>query len=430
MLTAAGLNAVAQSPPKYKGNCTDAGCHDGYARKPVVHDPVSQDSCDACHEEKDTAQHKFEFAEDAAELCESCHDEQESKVRHDPAANGECVACHDPHASDTKNLLRARTDAELCGECHDEVTEDLAYLHGPVAAGACTVCHDPHGSDHSAMLLAPEKDVCEGCHTRMQARIQGETVKHAPAGEGCTSCHNPHGADNRMNLTEEAPELCVDCHDDIGDLMEEANVTHDALTTGRSCANCHDPHASNVGGLLLAESMDLCLSCHDKPLNSGDGELSDIKALLAENKNHHGPIQQQDCSGCHTAHGGEHFRLLTEAYPAEFYAPFAEERYALCFDCHESDLVKEAETDEATNFRNGEQNLHHLHVHRTPKGRTCRACHSTHASRQPRHIAESVRFASWDLPLNFQKTETGGACQPGCHRLYRYDRTSVIANVR
>jgi hypothetical protein len=33
-----------------------------------------------------------------------------------------------------------------------------------------------------------------------------------------------------------------------------------------------------------------------------------------------------------------------------------------------------------------------------------------------------VPFGAWYLPLNFQKTENGGSCLPGCHKLKKYDR--------
>ncbi|UCC30144.1 MAG: hypothetical protein JSU86_18340 [Phycisphaerales bacterium] len=424
-----GSIVLAQPPPDYKGDCTDAGCHDAYGRKAVVHDPVSTDSCDACHEEKDPAGHKFEFAEEGAGLCEACHDEHSGKVRHSPVADGECTACHDPHASDAKNLLVAATEVQLCGECHEDVTEDLAYLHGPVAAGACTVCHDPHASEHATLLLHSDKDVCVRCHTEIQTRITEKVVKHDPATEECLACHSPHGADNRMNLREKSPDLCLDCHDGIADVMDEAAVTHDALTAGRACVSCHTPHASDVEHLLSSGPMDLCLTCHNKALTAGKRKLVDIKKLLAENPVRHGPIQQKSCTGCHNVHGGEHFRLLIEEYPSGFYSPYEEKRYALCFACHEPDMVQDAETNKLTDFRNGKQNLHYVHVHRSVKGRTCRSCHNTHASRRPKHITETVPFGEWNLPVNFEKTDTGGSCRPGCHRLYRYDRQSAVANL-
>jgi predicted CXXCH cytochrome family protein len=232
-----------------------------------------------------------------------------------------------------------------------------------------------------------------------------------------------------MNLKSRAPELCFDCHDDIEELLSDATARHDPLTTGDSCVNCHNPHASSVEQLLLKEPMDLCLSCHDEALESDNGKLANIGQLLADNPSHHGPITQKDCSSCHQVHGGENFRMLAEAYPARFYAPFDEDSYALCFSCHESDMVLDEHTDDLTNFRNGELNLHFLHVNRKVKGGTCRACHNTHASKKPKHITETVPFGEWDIPLNFQQTATGGSCRPGCHKLYRYDRSEPVVNL-
>ena len=252
---------------------------------------------------------------------------------------------------------------------------------------------------------------------------------HSPAKEECVICHNPDGADDKLMLKASPPGLCVECHDEIEELMEDAPVTHDALTTGKSCAGCHQPHASNVEHILLMEPMDLCLSCHDKPLKSGDSELLNMAKLLKDNPDHHGPIRQKNCSACHAPHGGENFRMLLEVYPAAFYAPFDEDNYALCFSCHEPDIVHDEKTDTLTGFRNGKNNLHYLHVNRKVKGRTCRACHNVHASKRPQHITESVPFGDWSIPVNYRKTATGGSCQPGCHRKYRYDREEPVVNV-
>ncbi len=425
------LPVQGQPPKDYRGDCTKSGCHDAFAKRSVIHPPAEPGGCDTCHEASDEKKHRFKLTMEGGELCEDCHDAFEGKVTHDPAAQGQCTACHDPHSSDAAHLLKAETQAELCAECHDDFSEDFKYLHGPVGAGVCTVCHDPHASDHPRMLSADQTTkVCAECHAELQARISSQAFKHQPATEDCTSCHDPHGADNRMNLKSRPPELCIECHDEIGDTIEDATVAHDAVTTGKSCVGCHDPHASAEQHGLLHQPMALCLSCHDRELNSGTGKITNMARLLEENPEHHGPIREKNCTACHQQiHGGDHFRLLMKEYPSEFYASFEEERYALCFECHEPDLVKDEQTDKLTNFRNGKQNLHYLHVNRKVKGRTCRACHDIHASRKPRHIAESVPFGKWNLPLNYLKATNGGSCRPGCHKEYRYDRITPVVNV-
>jgi predicted CXXCH cytochrome family protein len=139
-------------------------------------------------------------------------------------------------------------------------------------------------------------------------------------------------------------------------------------------------------------------------------------------------VQEGQCASCHQPHGAAHAALLAKTHPSRFYVAFEDSRYELCFDCHDSDAFAEAITEDGTNFRNGTQNLHHAHVHRT-KGRNCRVCHDPHASAHGKLIATSVPFGRWKIPLNFRETPTGGSCQPGCHRAYRYDRDSPIANL-
>ena len=432
LLAFAGISwgARAQAPPDYERGCTSAGCHDSYGKLAFVHDPVASDSCDGCHELVDKQKHQFRLIADEKSLCLECHEAFEGKVLHEPAANGECTVCHDPHASATKHLISAATTAGSCAECHEEITEERKFLHGPVAAGACTVCHNPHASEHSSLLPDGNRAVCVACHEALATRMAAQTHQHAPVTEECIACHDPHGAGNRMNLKTTPPGLCLDCHDSIADVVDEAAVTHDAVTAKRSCVGCHEPHASDVELLLLHEPMDLCLSCHDKQLESGDGKIMDMADLLAKNPNHHGPIRQKNCTACHPGvHGGAYFRLLLAEFPPEFYAPFEERRYAFCFSCHEADVVRDERTDKLTNFRNGDYNLHHLHVNRKVKGRTCRACHNTHASQRPKHITETVPFGSWQIPINFEKSPTGGSCLPGCHRLYKYDRNELAKNL-
>jgi predicted CXXCH cytochrome family protein len=425
----AWTGAKGQPPPNYQGKCSDAGCHDQFAKRAVVHDPVAEEGCDLCHEPSAVGQHQFTFTESGAALCLECHEEHEGKVRHAPAADGECLTCHDPHASDAKGLLQAASLGALCAECHEETTEGLSFLHGPTAVGACTVCHSAHASEYPALLFAEGPAVCMRCHEAMQTRMAEKRHSHDPVQEDCTSCHDAHGAGNNMMLTDTVPALCVECHDDVGELMTDAPVKHDAMTEGKSCSDCHQAHASDVEHLLLTEPMDLCLSCHDKELPSGDGKILNIAALLRENPRHHGPIAQKNCTGCHDVHGSAIFRMLVDEYPEGFYAPFDEKRFTLCFECHEADLVRDERTTTLTNFRNGDWNMHYLHVHRARKGRTCRACHNAHASKRPRHVAETVPFGEWALPINFEQTASGGTCLPGCHRAYGYDRDSAVENV-
>ena len=172
------------------------------------------------------------------------------------------------------------------------------------------------------------------------------------------------------------------------------------------------------------EQPQLCLNCHDQPIETADGStLTNMAALLRDNPDHHGPIREGACSACHPPHAAEHPRLLRKAYPPEFYAEFERERYALCFECHIAELVETEHGTGLTRFRDGDRNLHWLHVNRK-KGRTCRTCHEIHASRNPFHVRDSVPFGTggWELEIRYEKTPTGGSCAPGCHAKREYRR--------
>ena len=63
--------------------------------------------------------------------------------------------------------------------------------------------------------------------------------------------------------------------------------------------------------------------------------------------------------------------VLKKPFPATFYMPYKTENYALCFDCHNKDIALNQFTTKLTDFRNGDLNLHYLHVNKDPKGRSC-----------------------------------------------------------
>jgi len=429
-----GRGAYAADPeiPKYEGNCTKAGCHEEYTKRPIVHSPVETGACDACHEADPGAEHQFKPTATGADLCTECHEEEQfqGKVVHGPVVQGQCVSCHDPHGGKAKGLLTTDTIAALCSECHDKTLDGLAFVHGPAAIGQCTACHQPHASEHPSLLRAADRELCFECHSEVQERTASMKHIHQPVEGSCLSCHKPHGAANKMMLSATAPGLCLDCHDTIAQRLESAKWKHSPVTTERACLTCHDAHASEAAGLALPTgSTPLCLSCHNKEIMTPKGTIINVAAHLESNSHHHGPVQNGDCTACHNPHGGEWVAFLAYEYPSRFYAAFKPDGYQLCFECHEASSFESPETDADTEFRNGTRNLHYVHVNKSFKGRTCRACHDPHASRNPKHIVERVPFGNWNIPLNFQLTPTGGSCQPGCHQPYRYDREQPVVNV-
>ncbi|MBI5665158.1 MAG: cytochrome C [Nitrospirae bacterium] len=433
-LTDKTISAQEKAVEKPKDSCLTSQCHATMGKGKFVHGPVSAGECTVCHgqlpKHKDKPeQNKFGKVKDLAKTCYSCHEKfKAKKFIHSPVEEGECIACHSPHESPNKFQLLAK-GSELCFNCHDEAIVGGAFVHGPAAVGGCVACHDPHTADYAKNLKVEGPSLCYMCHTDKAEAIHKAEFVHKPVSEKCTSCHNPHSAAKQFMLQSQAPDLCLDCHKDKKDQISQAKVKHGALQAERSCLNCHDAHISNITKNLLMEPMDLCLSCHDRDYKKDNvTSTMNMKKWLAENTDQHGPIKQKDCSGCHDPHGSANFRILRNPYPPTFYMPFSVDNYNLCFSCHEKTIVLNAETTKLTNFRNGNENLHFRHVNKAEKGRTCRACHETHASNFPKHIREAVPFGSWDLPVNFQKTDTGGSCTPGCHKIKKYDRVKKEIN--
>ena len=297
--------------------------------------------------------------------------------------------------------------------------------HAPFEAGDCSICHVHADPRKPGPLSTSGNALCTSCHEEFQ-EIMRRPHQHPPAVENCLHCHNAHNSRERKLLHVELAAGCNDCHRSIKDLVERSKVRHGALEQGAKCANCHNPHGSSVEKLLIQLPFDQCVGCHAQEVVRDDKgtALTNFKKLLDENKVWHAPVQARDCSACHLPHGGDNFRLLVAGYPAAFYSPFEPSNYALCFGCHNEKVVSEPETRTLTNFRDGSRNLHFLHVNKADRGRTCRACHEVHASRQPHHVRDGVPYGSrgWVLQINYTRTPTGGQCAKTCHELKTYAR--------
>jgi predicted CXXCH cytochrome family protein len=408
-LLASGLFLAFGEAAAQENSCATAECHAKLLKPKNVH--PATDACDSCHEAVATphpqaGKKTFKLAQALPELCSTCHDPFGKKADvHPPVKDGDCTTCHDPHASDEAKLLTSPVK-DLCETCHSDHVE-FKVLHGPVSAGDCTACHNPHESDIKPLLVKQAPDLCFDCHGDIQDVLKKKDV-HPAIDAGCTTCHNPHGSAHPKLLSDEGQALCFQCHDTIAETVQKAAVPHAALTSANGCTSCHSPHASDNEKLLLNPQKQTCLSCHKNVVTKNMTQL-------------HGPINDGKCTACHVPHGGQYRKLLMQDFPQDPYVPYTDTAFALCFSCHNRDLLQYPDTSFATNFRDGDRNLHYLHVNRQ-KGRSCRMCHAIHGSAGPKLVAESVAFGKWNLPLKFVKTETGGGCSPGCHRPAAYDR--------
>lgn len=328
-------------------------------------------------------------------------------------------------------FLLATTATTAAGRTLAPVPSDQAVsAHAPFLAGQCGMCHDSSVSADASPGGVPADEIalCTMCHGNIGQKIKNSSVAHAPALMNCTACHNPHNARAVSLLVDEPKNLCLSCHSEIQRTITEAAVQHEPVVEGVACLNCHTPHGSDVRHLLADLPFNQCVACHSQEDQVGpDGRpRTNFSRLLAENPHRHGPVAGDNCSICHLTHGSEHHSLLVAEYPERFYAPYERENYELCFRCHSEENMLEPRTT-TTRFRDGSRNLHYLHVNKPERGRTCRACHEVHASKNPHHIRDAVPFGprNWMLPVNFTKTDTGGSCARTCHQTESYDYTKT-----
>ncbi|MBI5623027.1 MAG: cytochrome C [Elusimicrobia bacterium] len=402
-----------------KGDCLS--CHSALKKRRFAHGPVGVGMCSACHgAEKPVKEpakhHTFTPTKEQPELCLSCHDGMRPqlagfKVPH-PAIESGCTSCHDPHGSEQRFFLKGKTMDQTCSACHEAKTK-AAVIHKPVGT-SCGLCHDPHGSANAKLLKAASPELCFGCHAKVRQELGGSKV-HAPVKAGCVSCHDPHSAPKEGLLKADGRKgLCIGCHKKVGERVQSAKRPHEAVEKS-GCVGCHSPHASNHDHLVKEAMPKLCVGCHA-------GMKAEVSSPFL-----HGPTKLGECTGCHDAHGADNPKILRQYFPEGFYNPYKDGLYSLCFNCHEKDIAKDERTKTLTDFRNGDQNLHYLHVH-AQKGRSCKACHQVHGGRQEKHVRENVPFGTWMLPINFKRTARGGTCNVGCHNPKAYDRSKAVDN--
>lgn len=401
--------------------CVTPACHATFRDDAFHHAPIAANACGTCHAD-DSGGHVYPLAHPKDALCSGCHSIAEKhRFQHKAMSDDGCLACHTPHSGKDRMLLRQGTTTATCAQCHPRL--DAPKSHKPYAAGSCDSCHDPHGADNPTLIFGGEGlDQCRQCHADIVDRVETSLHSHCAIERGCLACHSPHAAEHDGLLPAPPRDLCVTCHPDVGKTVGAATVSHDAVLAGHQCVNCHDPHASDHPKMLRDSQAKVCLSCHDKAVKATDGrQIPEMATALAAAPVVHGAIRHGDCSACHSMHGGEHARLLKEALPNVPLGPYDARNYALCFSCHDPKLAERAS---ATQFRDGNKNLHEIHLRGDERSSGCGSCHTVHTGELPRLIAKTVNFqgSGWAMPIDFTITEDGGSCTPGCHEPLAYSR--------
>ena len=297
----------------------------------------------------------------------------------------------------------------------------IDWSHAPYNTRRCGLCHQSNSRKNPGAMKMTVNTLCLSCHTYMEVQANS----HEPVQKDCGYCHNAHNSANSMFLHKPIQALCISCHQETGKQMRYA-VSHGALLDEASCENCHRSHWSTHKKLVNVSQKELCTRCH-----GGDGKtvrdnkrraLDNIAKRLAK-KYRHEPFEQGDCSECHDFHGSQNPRLLKYRFPEDFYIPYRDSQYALCYSCHQKKRITEPQTTSLTGFRNGDVNLHYVHTVKPRDGRSCRACHNSHGTNSPYLIRSSVPFGStkWQLTITYTATKTGGRCSKTCHDETTYD---------
>lgn len=364
--------------------------------KQFLHEPFKMGACQICHSANSNKPGAL-VKKNVQDICYGCHKTRYTKeFDHKPAKDGRCLDCHDPHQSNTKSLLKADSVNDLCMKCHDRTSKFKAKA-------------------------------------RKQFIDMNPSVKHEPiVKKNCLECHDAHTATHKSLLSFDAKmDLCLDCHDDVKETIKHSKFKHGGVNTSKKrCLECHDPHATKHKNLLKKDPIATCLSCHDKEVKSDEdgGMLMNMKKHLDENKNWHmpikDPVKKGGCSACHAPHGSDNFSILRKSFTKNFYDNFENKEF-FCFKCHNDTKISTQyitpKDNNITNFRDGEVNLHYLHVN-DRKGRSCRACHDEHASKYTHLIRSYTDFNGIKFPLRYIDTGTGGSCAPACHKKFEYDR--------
>lgn len=261
---------------------------------------------------------------------------------------------------------------------------------------------------------------CIKCHQDLFLKPNKHDSKTNKVCEDCHLISPLEHPKEKVGLLKKMPELCFSCHEATKDLVSNSGFVHKPVSDEKSCSNCHSSHSSDQNKLLVSNRKDLCISCHNKPIVTDNKTLSNFEKLRNATKVLHPPFE--DCEKiCHNPHASNDSRLLDIAFPKNNYLSVSADSFALCWECHGSDMIEKPISKGASSFRNGDRNLHYLHVH-GEKGRNCVICHSPHATNNEHLIREKVSFGKWEFNMNYTSDENGGSCAPACHSEKKYVR--------
>lgn len=303
--------------------------------------------------------------------------------------------------------------------CHQGI-DAFKFRHSPLKTKekGCTICHtvleNNGGSSHpklKTLSIHETNNACALCHSEFIKKIKSRPHIHSAIEKNsCVACHSPHASNfPKMLKYDKKIELCLSCHQSF-----KIQNHHNFSNFKNGCLTCHSDHSSEQEKLLNVKKEDLCFTCH-----------TSLKWQVLPKSNWHTPVKKGQCIACHDQHGSEKKALLRLDFVQKSYTKNLESDMALCLSCHH------IKTDQ-TQFRNGERNLHQLHVFQSKKTfdqeKSCALCHEVHASSNLHLIKDSFEVFDFKMPIKFNPRPDGGSCATTCHKEFEYQRTRPYQN--
>ena len=370
--------------------------------------------CTSCHdphaEYGDPAVGKFLVKPSGrSALCVSCHAlgglgshaTSTQPLRDAPAgkpttlAEAGCGACHVSHGADprTRLLRAAATDDAPCLACHATAT---ARPLGPDLAKPWA-----HPSSPRGLHDAGEGPFNVGA-PRLPELSPG-TARHAT----CVDCHDPHLANPAPAMAPFASGVLAGAWGIGLDRQRVAPARYEY----EICLKCHGDSANKpqaAPGAVLSvrrERLDLNLrlvfspaaaSFHPVAAPSRNGQAPGLKAPYTGGS-------QIYCSDCHASdtgrgaggsgprgpHGSVYPSMLERRYLTADRTPEGPESYALCYKCHDRDVL----LSDRSGFPS-----HRRHV--VDQASPCSACHDAHGiSAEAGNVINNAHLVSFDLGI-------------------------------
>ena len=408
--------------------------------------------CTSCHDPHSefggTTEGKFLVQPTArGELCVTCHNEtldsshaisskpfkaaQDQDASYKTVAEAGCASCHRSHGAATKGQLlkmneTTEVDEDVCLRCHADVTEQGGRDVGRQIAKSSTHRvrgqgkHEDGESPDNTRHMLPEKSLgaarhatCADCHDAHQAKHRPGTAQRISG-----ALDGVWGIDDTGRKVAPAAfeyQVCFKCH---ADSMNQGNSDGGggALRVRRSVTEKN---------LRLAFATN-AVSSHPVVAPGKNPDVPSLKAPLTKLT----PGSTILCTDCHASddgpnaggkgtagpHGSVYAPLLERNYTTQDYPPESPTAYALCYPCHDRDVLLDPARSAFPLHARHLQNAH----------APCSACHNAHGIPALRGSASgNVHLIDFDLnivrPLSGSAAYTangpsrGGSCALVCH---------------